>query len=268
VKKIADDNITWWLDEALYWRKKGIEMREKVCGKKNIENTPYYDKIVEILLEKGSYKEAIKWNKKSFNIKIQTEGKDSPQLLNNELLFAETMILLERYTECKTYLDAAYLILEDNNALLDKKTKYNAYLELMHLYSNYNIGAKYEGLEVVVNNKICGDKAINISKDIYGENSIETAEALRLKAITIKDNKTEALELFKEAIKIYMMVEDNEKYGKQIFHDIRQKWESENVLEESAKWLCKNSSKEFVLKAIKDFSESDQQKVKQALKLV
>ena len=65
-----------------------------------------------------------------------------------------------------------------------------------------------------------------------------------------------------------MMVEDNEKYGKQIFHDIRQKWESENVLEESAKWLCKNSSKEFVLKAIKDFSESDQQKVKQALKLV
>jgi len=62
---IADDNLTWNPGEALYWRKKGIQIREQIYGKNDICITPYYEKIVAVLLEKGSYKEAKKWNEKS-----------------------------------------------------------------------------------------------------------------------------------------------------------------------------------------------------------
>ena len=51
---IADNNLQWNPSEALYWGKQGIAIREQICGKHNIDNTPYYDKIVEILLEKAS----------------------------------------------------------------------------------------------------------------------------------------------------------------------------------------------------------------------
>ena len=68
---IADDSLTWNPSEAIYWRKKAIEIIEKHYGDSNIENTSYYDKIVNDLLEKGSYQQAAKWNKKSKKIKIK-----------------------------------------------------------------------------------------------------------------------------------------------------------------------------------------------------
>ena len=264
---IADNNLQWNPSEALYWGKQGIAIREQICGKHNIDNTPYYDKIVEILLEKGSYKEAIKWNNKSMKIKIKEKGDSCAELLINELLLSETLSLLYNYKESKVEADQAYNILEKNIAVYDQEMAYDAYMRLVHIYSIYNVGAQNHNLKTTLQTEVCGNKAIQIAKVFYGEQSIETAEAIRRKAMTLGYDKQAAIALFAEAIKIYMNFDENKKYARTIYHNVRQKWEGENVLIESAKWLYDNSSEKFVLTAIEDFAGSEKIKIKQALGL-
>ena len=264
---IADDNLLWNPSEALYWRKQGIAIREQICGKHNIDNTPYYDKIVEVLLEKGSYKEAIKWNTKSMKIKMKEKGEGGAEVLINKLLLAEALSLLYNDDESKAEADQAYNILENNISTYDQEMAYKAYLKLVHIYSCYNIGAQSHNLKLTLQNEVCGDKAIQIAKAFYGEQSIETAEAIRRKAITLGYDKQAAIALFAEAIKIFMNFDENKKYARTIFHNVRQKWEGDNVLVESAKWLYDNSSEKFVLTAIEDFAGSEKIKIKQALGL-
>ena len=54
--EIADDSFTGNSSEAVYWRKKAIEHIEKHYGKNQITNIIYYDKLVNDLLEKGSFR--------------------------------------------------------------------------------------------------------------------------------------------------------------------------------------------------------------------
>jgi hypothetical protein len=269
-EKISDENFLWWIDEALYWRKKGIEIRESLFGKKSLENTPYYDKIVKVLLEKGSYKEAIKWNKKSSDIKIKNNGENAPEILINQLYFGESMLLLKKQDESKAFLDKAYIILEKNASLLNQDVLYESYLELEILYSRYNSWADRSGIKVDDRADDCGIKAIMTSEKNYGENSIKTADAMRWKGIFTKENE-EALEWFMKSIKIYLAVEDNTKYAQQIFRDVRQKLENQNIFNEktseSLRWFYDNSSEEFVMKAISEFSDDDKTKMKEILNL-
>lgn len=264
---IADDNLLWNPSEALYWRKQGIAIRERNCGKNDINNTSYYDKIVEVLLEKGSYKEAIKWNKKSMKIKIKEKGEACAELLLNELLLSEALSLLYSYNESKEEADQAYNILEKNISTYSQEMAYDAYLKLVHIYSRYNIGAQNHNLKSTLQNEVCGDRAIQIAKDFYGELSLEMAEAIRRKAMTLGYDKRAAIVLFAEAIKIYMNFDEDKKNARTIYYNVRQKWEGENVLVESAKWLYNNSSEKFVLTAIEDFADSEKIKIKQALGL-
>jgi len=264
---IGDDNLLWNPYEALYWGKRGIAIREQICGKHNIENTPYYDKIVNVLLEKGSYKEAIKWNNKSMKIKIKEKGDSCAELLINKLLLSQLLSLLYNYEESKVEADLAYNTLEENIAIYDQEMAYNAYMKLLHIYSIYNVGAQIHNLKTTLQPEVCGNKAIQIAKVFYGEQSIETAEAIRQKGMTLKNDKQMALALFAEAIKIYMKFDKNKKYARTVYHNVRQKWEGENVLIESAKWLYDNSSEKFVLTAIDGFASSEKIKIKQALDL-
>lgn len=270
-ENISDENFLWWIDEALYWRKKGIEIRESLFGKKSLENTPYYDKIVKILLEKGSYKEAIKWNKKSADIKIKNKGEDTSEILINDLYFGESMLLLKKYDEAKAFLDGAHIILDKNVSIIDQEVLYESYLELENLYGRYNSWADRSGMKVDDRCDDCGMKAIIISKKIYGEDSVKTAEAMRWKGISTRNNQ-EALEWFKKSIKIYLIVKDNKKYAQQIFCDVRQKLEGQNLFNEktveSLRWFYENSSEEFVMKAIDEFAEGDKIKMKEILNLV
>ena len=40
-EKIADESFLFNYNEAIYWRKKSIEIREKIYGNKSIKNTKY-----------------------------------------------------------------------------------------------------------------------------------------------------------------------------------------------------------------------------------
>jgi hypothetical protein len=267
---ISDENFLWSTDEALYWSKKGIEIRESLFGKKSLENTPYLDKIVKILLEKGSYKEAIKWNKKSTDIKIKNKGEDTPEIVINQLYFGESMILLKKFDESKLYLDSTYFILEKNISLLNQAFLYESYLELAFLYNRYNSWAERSGMKVDDRCDDCGSKAVIASQELYGHDSVKTADAMRWKGIFTK-NTEEALGWFKKSIKIYLFKEDNQKYAKQIFRDVRQKLEGQNIFNEktpaSLRWFYENSSEDFMLKAIDKFTEADKIKMKQILNL-
>lgn len=266
-EKIAEDNILWWPDEALYWKKEGIKIRESIKGKKCIDNTPYYDMITETLLEKGSYKEALKWNKKSAVLKEKYGGIDNPEILKNKLLLSENMFLLEDYITGKQEADNAYNILNNNLSILEDSLIYNSCLSLTHLYSTYNIAARYNNYDPSHNNEICGDKAIELSKKIFGDNSFEVAETYRKVAITLGDNPEKCFRYFQEALKIYVDIKVDKKVAVQIFHDIRNKCRGENILIESAKWMLDHSSKDFLYKALEDFNEKGRNSIKDALKL-
>jgi len=263
---IADDNLTWNPGEALYWRKKGIQIREQIYGKNDICITPYYEKIVAVLLEKGSYKEAKKWNEKSIKIKKKNNKEDSVLLLN-ELYNAEISWLLDEYQECNMHADRAFDILNNSTYEIAGVSRDEAYLELERMYNSYNFWARDMGKEINAKGIICGDRAIKVSVDIFDRTSLETAEAIRLKAITMRKDKKMALNLFKQSIEIYLNIKDNKRYAEQIFLDIRNTWERENVLEESAQWLYENSSKEFLLKAIENFYDNDKAKIVKELNL-
>lgn len=266
-ERIADENILWRPDEALYWRKEGIKIRESINGNKSIKNTPYYDMITEVLLEKGSYKEALKWNKKSINIKTKFGKEGNSDLLKNRLLYSEIMFLLEDYILGKKEADLAYDIIDENQSRLENFILYKAYSTLTHLYSTYNIGARFNGLELSNRNEICGDKAIEIAKKLYDENSLEVAEAYRMEAITLRDNLEKCFDYFKIALKIYNNLQIDKKVARQIFHDIRNKWYGQNILIESAQWMLANSSEKFLLQAIEDFNEEDKKLIKETLNI-
>ena len=93
--RLADDSLMWNPEEAIYWRKKAIKKPEEINGKRNIENTVSYDKLVNDLMEKGSYKEAVKWNNRSLKIKLKESGVDSSKTIVNSLYKIELDLLLK-----------------------------------------------------------------------------------------------------------------------------------------------------------------------------
>ena len=259
--KIADDSSMWNPNEAVYWRKKAIEKIEKLNGKTDIQNTIYYDKISENLLDKGKYKEAIKWNIKS--IKIKKKFKDSSlNLLMNILNIAEAYLLMENYEECIIYANKAMDILE--NCLEESECIYQVYLKLLYIWSSYDIYNKCH-MDDMIN--YVGDRAIEIAEKIYGRESVEIAEAYYRKAISInKVNERERLKLLKKAIIIIIKIEeDNLNRFMELFYRVEQTWEDETKLKNAVYWSVENISRDFVLKATQNIASFKRDEVKKIL---
>lgn len=265
--RIADESALWNPNEAVYWRKKAIEKIEKLNGKTHIQNTIYYDKISENLLDKGSYKEAIKWNNKSIKIKIKMKGDASLDLLINMLNMSEAYLLLRDYEKCIIYSNKAMDIL--NNCEEESECIYKAYLKLVYIWGSYNIYAEYHK-DAEVSKKNVDDianRAIQISEKIYGEESIETAEAYRMKAVSIdKFDYESRLRLLKKALMITIkMEEQNLNKLTSLFYDIQNTWEGESKLKNAVYWSANNISNDFVLKATQNFPKFKQEQIKEML---
>lgn len=254
--QLADDSLMWNPGEAVYWRKKAIKKIESCYGKGDIRCTIYYDKIVNDLMEKGSYKEAVKWNKKSKRIKLKEKGEKSFDVFTNELYELELNILIEKYDE----------VLNDLNDISHKVQVfskqepldlYNMYLKLIHIEHGYNIYARYNGKNELLDIIQFADRAIELSKEIYGEDGIELAEIYRLKAIGIDwDDKEYKLELLKKSLMIAIKREGNNGVTvRKVFYDIRRCWGEEDSWNESIVWAYKNISREFVLDIMRCFPE-------------
>lgn len=253
--QLADESLMWNPGEAVYWRKKAIEKIENCYGKGDFRNTAYYDKIVNDLMEKGSYKEAVKWNKKSKRIKVKEKGEKSFDVFTNELYELELSILIGKYED----------VLNDLTDIPNRvqgfcKQKplelYNMYLKLIHIEHSYNIHARIHGKDELFDIIQFADRAIELSEEVYGRDSIESAEIYRLKAIGINWNDDEyKLKLLKKSLLTAIKREGNNGVAvRKIFYDVRRCWQ-EDSWNKSIIWAYKNVSKEFVLDIMGCFPE-------------
>ena len=130
--RLADDSLMWNPEEAIYWRKKAIKKLEEINGKRNIENTVSYDKLVNDLMEKGSYKEAVKWNNRSLKIKLKESGVDSSKTIVNSLYKIELDLLLKKYEEVADSIDKIILTLQNHQDIALSEL-YDIYLKLIYI---------------------------------------------------------------------------------------------------------------------------------------
>ncbi len=263
--RLADDSLMWNPEEAIYWRKKAIKKLEEINGKRNIENTVSYDKLVNDLMEKGSYKEAVKWNNRSLKIKLKELGVDSSKTIVNSLYKIELDLLLKKYEEIADGIDKIILTLQNHQDIALSEL-YDIYLKLIYIEGSYNIYAINHNESTLSHIDEFSDKAIMISNKIYGENSIQTVEAYRLKAVCSDKNSEYRLKKKKKAI---LLAINNEGFNGEnvirIFYNIRQCWKNEDCWKESAKWAIENVSRTFLLNIMKRFPEYAQEIINDVL---
>lgn len=181
--EIADDSLMWNPNEAIYWRKQAIEMMEKHYGNKSIENTAYYDKIVNDFMEQGSYSQAEKWNNKSKKIKRKEKGEYAYETLASELCEMEIYNSQEKFDKVPNVWEHEKISLQKNSDM-ETAELYNVYLKLLHIWVDYKIYTKEE-LDTIDAMIEIADKAIDLAQKVYGELNMETAEAYRRKALIL-----------------------------------------------------------------------------------
>ena len=178
-EEIADDCSQWNPREAIYWRKKAIELAEKCYGRNDIRNTTYYDKIAAGYMENGYHRQAAKWNQKSKKLKVKEKGKDSCEVLQNELAELMLYVRLEEYEKFLSVLGHINNVLETKPDW-EKATLYDAYykrVDAVRLYNIYNEESTLRTVEIEY-----WDDAICLAQRFFGEDCMELAQAYRRKA--------------------------------------------------------------------------------------
>lgn len=216
-------------------------------------------------MEKGSYKEAVKWNNRSLKIKLKELGVDSSKTIVNSLYKIELDLLLKKYEEVADSIDKIILTLQNHQDIALSEL-YDIYLKLIYIEGSYNIYAINHNESTLSHIDEFSDKAIMISNKIYGENSIQTVEAYRLKAVCSDKNSEYRLNILKKAI---LLAINNEGFNGEnvirIFYNIRQCWKNEDCWKESAKWAIENVSRTFLLNIMKRFPEYAQEIINDVL---
>lgn len=135
---------------------------------------------------------------------------------------------------------------------------YEAYLKLTSIICGYSRFADFKEEIKPEDIEGCADKAILISKNLYGEESEETAEAYRLKALCmIGNNNDDRLKLLKMALLITIKIEGNKgSKAKKIFLNIKDTWAGEDKLKNPIIWTCNNITKEFIMDAAEEYPKS------------
>lgn len=258
---IADDNFMWYVDEAIYWRKKALKIREKIDGKSSPDKVYYYEIIIDLLMEKGSYKEALKWNEKAqkLNEKLHMNN------LSIEIYYAEIHLNLESYSECIKHGDLAFDVITSER--FDRtKSAFKLVNRLLIFYATYIIyyDNKKKSYDKLIN---CMEIALRIAQEFYGDNSIEVAIVYREKAVYLDISKQEKLTYLKKALDIVLSIGKNTELALEIFYNIRGCWPASERLEKGFKWVYENVSKQFILDVLPQFTKPDQEKIKIALNI-
>lgn len=258
---IADYNFMWHVEEAIYWRKKALKIREKIDGKSLLNNVCCYEKIIDLLMEKGSYKEALKWSEKAqkLNEKLHINN------LSIEIYYAEIHLNLKCYNESIKHGDLAFDIITSEK-FVRMKSSFKLVNRLLIFYARYII---YYDNEKKSYDKLfnCMEIALRIAQEFYGDNSIEVAIVYREKAVYLDISKQEKLTYLKKALDIVLSIGKNTKLALEIFYNIRGCWPASESLEEGFKWVYENVSKQFILDVLPQFTKPDQEKIKIALNI-
>lgn len=181
--------------ETIFWKKKGLEIREKYYGKKNLKLATYYDDIANEHLECTNYKSSLNMCKKALKIKEQNN-------CNFEDVIKTYAIMMEDYSFLEDYengIKCGVRILNTENItgvlqeISEDLSKVIVLLSRMYI----RCGSKKEA-EYWLN------YGLNLAIETLGEDSVMAADMFALKATSFSESKEEKLELLKKALEIYI----------------------------------------------------------------
>lgn len=266
--EIADNSLMGNPSEAVYWRKKAIEHIENQYGKNHIASIVYYDKLVQDLLEKGSFRQAMKWNEKARKIKKKELGEYALDTVKNDLYeveIADCLFVQEKVNEDEAAAKSMIHIKEclDKNMVDDKTMLYKIYSELSGwIHRKFDM----EGAESI--RTYFANQAICLAQELYGEESYEVIEAYLQKALGIrylaggdKENE-EALEYFRKALLIASQKGPSGFHvTKRILSLLEYCWKPAEQKEKYFNWVSENISEQFAKEMLTPLSYEEIRKM-------
>lgn len=288
-------------DDAVFWFKKSLEIREALYGKNSIENVTQYERIAYFYAMKPSEKNALNWYRKALRIRESEVGKSDLSLVEDYLCLAEIYRNLNDFESCKENTMRAMEI-EKEHRPADNPVSFRVYkqLEAYHsfrCYANYQEGEPSplrsqedtEQMQQALLNMM--DSAVKE----YGADSCEAVACIEKYIHDIKIPVYERLKIAGNLLKIYYAHEEaflahkkrNNPYSDfinltsgRITADIWYSWmnggwfpwdgsgqwdETRDGIGWGIKWIKKNVSDEIAEKVILRFSLSDQEMIRQIM---
>lgn len=217
--------------DLIFWKKKGLDIREKIYGKKSCVLGSHYDSMAELYLNCGKYKLAKSMGEKALSVKSADETGQST--------------LLETYA----IMALNYLSMDDNESAIELGEKalnigqakhQDDYSEMVTINKYMAWAYSYQDNEEQRDDRI--NQALDMAIEHFGEDSAQAAEMYIEKANFMLEEKDDKLEMLKRAMIIlveHFGIEDN-RVGK-AYRLIWQCWkDSPDCIQIANDWLKEN----------------------------
>lgn len=213
-------------DDAVFWLKKALDIRESLYGKNSIKNIIQYEHLSYIYAMKPSNANALKWYRKTIKIREAAVGKSDLSLVPNYISIAEVYDNMHNYDEYEKNIFHAKQIAEENN-IADNSGIYYLYAALanyyfMRCYKGYKAGdpEPIRPEEDILLEKEALEKMVTSAVKEYGSESCEAIACLEKYIHDVKMPSQERLTIAGKILKLYFEKMDEFKKRVKIYDDI------------------------------------------------
>lgn len=302
-EKYSDEVLPASWDDAIFWLKKSLDIRETLYGKDSLQNISQYERMAYIYADKPSHNNALKWYRKALRIREKAVGKSDLSLVEDYVCIAKIYrhIDIKNYEECAKNIFHAKQIEEDNRPA-DNPVSFYVYQGLADYYSRrYWAGYKkgetlpQQPKEDSILQKASLQNMVSSAIKEYGAESCEAVACLEKYIHDIEIPTQERLEIAGKILKIYYAnIDIFERHKKsycpfsdfinyttsRIAADIWHSWsvgywfpwntDKKQNLDRSnigwgIKWIKENVSEEIAEKLMKGFSSRDQKMIREII---
>lgn len=210
-EKYSEDELPFSWDDAIFWLKKSLEIREKLYGKNSMENISQYERMAYIYADKPSPNNAMKYYRKALRIREKTVGKSDLSLVEDYMCIAEiySYIDIQDYEECEKNIFHAKQI-EEKNRPVDNPVSFYVYQGLADYYGGRHRANNKGGQtsskkspEDSILQKEALQNMVNSAIKEYGPESCESVACLEKYIHDIELPTQERLEIAGKILKIY-----------------------------------------------------------------
>lgn len=215
-EKYSDEALPDSWDDAIFWLKKSLAIREMLYGKNSMDNILQYERLAYIYADKPSYTNALKWYQKAIRIREKAVGKSDLSLVEDYICIAMIYnnIYVKKYEECEKTIFHAKQI-EEENRPADNPVSFFVYQALADYYSNrYYAGyIKGEPLpqkpeeDIRLKKEALQNMVVSVIKE-YGFESCEAVACLEKYIHDVKLPAMERLEIAGKILKFYYKNKD------------------------------------------------------------
>ena len=243
--ELCDNIAKLWATEdreVIYWKKRGLEIREKYYGKSNPKLARYYDDMANEQLECTNYKSSLKMCEKALKIREKNNGGIAEKIKTYSIMMENYSFLNDYENGIKCGLEI--LNIENITKILkvssDDLSKIICILSRMYIRCGNKEDAEY-----------WLNYGLKLALEILGEDSIMAADMFSLKATSFSEIKEEKLELLKRTLEIYidsfgMQNAKSEKPFLWIWHCFDK--ETKKPISAAPEWLEKNLAGDYYIK--------------------